>query len=542
MLGSYRSIGNHFSMGRSTIGAVLKQTGKNASKESLLLNEYSYVRLNSNDQKGFKVFQFISVISIVGFVVLMAIYMIKPVTIDFPEDQETIISIDQQMEEQRVFGDTLEDKMTNEDNVNTCNDSCNFELVESIPCDMAYETNSTTMKPLYQAWMGLLNMTQERIHVASYYWSLKGEDINVNDSSSEQGEDILKKFESLLMENVSVYIATSLPTLAVNSTDLKVLKEKGAHVRRINFGHLTKGVLHSKFWIVDMKHMYIGSANMDWRSFSQVKEVGAVIYNCSCLAKDLWKTFRTYWDLGHANATVPSSWPSNYSTKINKYRPLEVQFNGTLTTAYFSASPPAFCPKGRTPDLISIIDVINDAEEYVYVSVMEYFPTTRFSHPAKYWPDIDNALRRVAFNHNVQIRLLISCWLHTDPSMFHYLQSLRALSDPHTNITIDVKIFIVPVLNHTNIPFGRVNHNKYMVTDKVAYVGTSNWSKDYFSTTAGVGLIINQMSTDPQRKKPVIQEQLKNLFERDWNSKYSVNMEDLHGQKDCVWEEELSYL
>uniref|UniRef100_A0A8C4XX64 spleen exonuclease n=1 Tax=Gopherus evgoodei TaxID=1825980 RepID=A0A8C4XX64_9SAUR len=423
-----------------------------------------------------------------------------------------------------------------------CNCHCSFELVESIPYDMPYETNSTTVKPLYQAWMGLLNMAQERIHVASYYWSLTGEDTHVNDSSSEEGEDILKKFESLLMENVSVYIATSLPTLAVNSTDLKVLKKKGAHVRRVNFGHLTKGVLHSKFWIVDMKHMYIGSANMDWRSFSQVKEVGAVIYNCSCLANDLWKTFRTYWDLGHANATIPSPWPSNYSTKINKCRPLDVQFNGTLTTAYFSASPPAFCPKGRTHDLISIIDVINDAEEYVYISVMEYFPTTRFRHPAKYWPDIDNALRRVAFNHNVQIRLLISCWLHTDPSMFHYLQSLRALSDPHTNITIDVKIFIVPVLNHTNIPFGRVNHHKYMVTDKVAYIGTSNWSKDYFSNTAGVGLIVNQTSTDPQRKKPVIQEQLKNLFERDWNSKYSVNMEDLHGQKDCAWEEGLSYL
>uniref|UniRef100_A0A674JGY0 Uncharacterized protein n=1 Tax=Terrapene triunguis TaxID=2587831 RepID=A0A674JGY0_9SAUR len=71
---------------------------------------------------------------------------------------------------------------------------------------------------------------------------------------------------------------------------------------------------------------------------------------------------------------------------------------------------------------------------------------------------------------------------------------------------------------------------------------TSNWSKDYFSNTAGVGLIVNQTSTDPQRKKPVIQEQLKNLFERDWNSKYSVNMEDLHGQKDCAWEEGLSYL
>lgn len=63
-----------------------------------------------------------------------------------------------------------------------------------------------------------------------------------------------------------------------------------------------------------------------------------MIYNCSCLAKDLWKTFSTYWDLGHANATIPSPWPLNYSTHINKHHPLEVEFNGILTKAYFSVS------------------------------------------------------------------------------------------------------------------------------------------------------------------------------------------------------------
>lgn len=33
---------------------------------------------------------------------------------------------------------------------------------------------------------------------------------------------------------------------------------------------LTTGVLHTKFWVVDKKHVYIGSANMDWRSLTQV--------------------------------------------------------------------------------------------------------------------------------------------------------------------------------------------------------------------------------------------------------------------------------
>lgn len=63
---------------------------------------------------------------------------------------------------------------------------CSFELVENVPYDLPFEINSTAAKPLYQAWMRLLDLAQEKVHVASYYWSLTGKDIGVNDSSSKQ--------------------------------------------------------------------------------------------------------------------------------------------------------------------------------------------------------------------------------------------------------------------------------------------------------------------------------------------------------------------
>lgn len=56
----------------------------------------------------------------------------------------------------------------------------------------------------------------------------------------------------------------------------------------------------------------------------------------------------------------------------------------------------------------------------------------------RYWPTIDNALRRAAFNHRVDVRLLVSCWAYTDPAMLHYLRSLRALNNPHAHISVDV--------------------------------------------------------------------------------------------------------
>lgn len=36
---------------------------------------------------------------------------------------------------------------------------------------------------------------------------------------------------------------------------------------------VTGGIVHTKLWVVDQKHLYIGSANMDWRSLSQVQQL-----------------------------------------------------------------------------------------------------------------------------------------------------------------------------------------------------------------------------------------------------------------------------
>ncbi|XP_007473521.1 5'-3' exonuclease PLD4 [Monodelphis domestica] len=489
-------------------------------------------------------FQIIGVLSVTWLLAVVFMYFLRPAILP------PVLNLEVEKEEDLLYrpwgnektfteegqsnGGELEEKEVEEEAWSSV-DACKFVLVESIPEDLPYLPARPAAQPLIQSWMELLDSAQDSVHVASFYWSLTGSDIGVNDSSSQPGEELLEKLETLLARNVSLTIATSDPTLALNSTDLEVLMGKGAQVRKIPMKHLTQGVLHSKFWIVDMKHVYLGSANMDWRSLTQVKELGIVIYNCSSLAHDLEKTFQTYWILGAPGATIPKHWPQNYSTNINWHQPLQGTLDGMVTTAYFSASPPVLCPKGRTRDLGALLSLIRDAKDFLYASVMEYFPTSRFQHPFKYWPVIDNALREAAFNRHVPIRLLISCGKNSDPSMFPYLRSLQALTNPQANVTIDVKIFIIPVGNHSNIPFSRVNHSKYAVTEKKAYVGTSNWSEDYFTNTAGVGVIVNQSSSDPQHPAPTIQDNLRGIFERDWQSPYAISLEKLPGQQDCVW-------
>ncbi|XP_077394284.1 5'-3' exonuclease PLD4 isoform X2 [Festucalex cinctus] len=447
----------------------------------------------------------------------------------------------------------LERPQASSPNHNVSMDQCRMVLVESIPQHVQYKANVTFGVPLEKAWKELLSVATENLEVVSFYWTLTGQDIKINSSSDRAGREILAQLQSLPSRNVSVRVVTSLPSLNTNSTDLKILQEKGArcgfeitpsfspssssagvHVRKVNFGRLTNGVLHSKFWIVDRQHVFIGSANMDWRALSQVKELGMVVYNCSSLATDLYKIFLSYWMMGESNSSVPESWPPIFDTDINKEHPLLVKEDNVTSRIYIAGSPPSFCPESRTKDLEAIVSIMSEAQHFIDVAVMDYSPTVRFQHPKRYWPMIDNAIRAAAFERRVKVRMLISCSPNSFPGMLPFLQSLASLNRVIDHISIQIKFYVLPVGNETHIPFSRVNHNKYMVTDKVAYIGTSNWDGDYFVSTAGVGLVISQHAPHSIWKKEAVQAQLQMVFNRDWYSEYAVNLNDLGHHPDCA--------
>lgn len=138
---------------------------------------------------------------------------------------------------------------------------------------------------------------------------------------------------------ITIRIAQSAPTKSSPNIDTEILaKRKAAMVRSVNFPRLLNGgVLHTKLWVVDDAHMYIGSANMDWRSLMQVKELGVLLTNCSCLVKDVSKIFNVYWDMGKDDARIPPAWPKTYATKFNITNPLTVNFNEEYKmNTYFS--------------------------------------------------------------------------------------------------------------------------------------------------------------------------------------------------------------
>ena len=72
----------------------------------------------------------------------------------------------------------------------------------------------------------------------------------------------------------------------------------------------------------------------------QVKELGAVVYNCSCLAQDMAKVFEVYWYLGEDSATIPRQWPPELKTIYSNYRPMNLRLNNTKAEVYISVSLP----------------------------------------------------------------------------------------------------------------------------------------------------------------------------------------------------------
>lgn len=78
--------------------------------------------------------------------------------------------------------------------------------------------------------------------------------------------------EAGLDRGIRIRVAQNQPSPSAPDQDTLELEKLGvAIVRNLDFSRLVgAGILHTKLWVVDNKHFFVGSANMDWRSLTQV--------------------------------------------------------------------------------------------------------------------------------------------------------------------------------------------------------------------------------------------------------------------------------
>jgi len=428
-----------------------------------------------------------------------------------------------------------------------CYRSCRLELVESLPEDLTF---SHTVKPAvgstHESWTKLIRIAEKRITMAAYKSSFRGKHVLDQEyrSAAKLGDDIYDLLKSAsLQRGVRLEAVENYPPKdRGDNEDASALSELGLlERRRLNIGRLFRGgggVMHSKFLLSDDKHFYLGSANFDWRSLNQKMELGVHAEDCPCLANDLRILYDAYWaaaneDNDQEQQLNPGSLFQDLPALTSKSNPLIIRVGDADTEVHLAASPRQLIGQKREWDLEAIVNIIDEAKDRLRIHVMDYVPMFTYQKPRKFWPVIDDAIRRAVIDRGVRVKFLTAA-LHFAPESLYALRSLQLLGNAVSNGgKVDVKILNIPAVTATHRAFARERrtHRKFVLNDDTLLIGTSNWSGDYFVNTTGVAIVMRQRlrgTTDEstqQQQQPLI-DQAEQLFERDWNSIYASDLDE----------------
>lgn len=391
---------------------------------------------------------------------------------------------------------------------------CDYHLVGTTPEELDFNSQlSFEMQPTHEALLQLINEATESIKIASFYIQLSAEAEFANLTSTQPGKKVLEALEAAIHERkvrVEIILGQVDPSWT-NQEDLRRLREAGAHIYVFNVRDITGGVQHAKFVITDDAHLYLGSANMDWRSLTQVEELGVHFENCRPLANDLVKIFES-WIVAVKLHAIPESIPESLHTEISKESPLTLMMDNSPTDVYLSASPKEFSGVGnkRTNDIDALVDTLAKAKKFAYISVMKY---TAFAYKGPHWPVIENAMKAAA-DRGVDVKLMVSKSAFKRNDLNNY-RSLNSYKGQGTG-KIELKSLAIPTKDPVlaRIPHARVSHSKYIVSDNSLYLGTSNFEQGYFTRTCGVSISITPKSSIDN----TIVDHVKQLFLRDYLS------------------------
>jgi phospholipase D3/4 len=459
----------------------------------------------------------------------------------------------------------------------------NAFLVESIPNGMESLEGTKGVRYTKNVLTDLTNKAKETIDMTAMYWTLKP-NAERPDEAGFTEEQFLE-----MGGNYGRALSDALVNAAKRGIKIRILQSPGfegngekqeidelvmyknhVEVRQINMEDwYDGGIMHQKIWVFDNRDIYLGSANMDWRSLTQVKEMGIVLEDQPDFAKDVTHYFDGWWHVAsmetpkketvfdHASGftrTVPAWSPlvseekripspldvEELRTYYNMENPMPLMFNGQQTEAFITGCPIEFCAPGRTYDGDALVKTIMGAQKSICISVMDFVPVSLFrgkldratgkavingqTATAAWWPMLFNTLIHAVITNGSHVRLLISKWKYTSSIMEPFLRALKETASAgranySTNCgSLEIRLFYVPGWHSTLGPFRlypghtRVNHSKYIVTDQRLNIGTSNMTWDYFTNTAGTSFNSNH---------PGLVKKLQEIFDRDWESEYA---------------------
>ena len=366
-----------------------------------------------------------------------------------------------------------------------------FELVETAPIETTLD--HVELRDTHEVWPEMIAAARTSLDLGHFYAS------NVPGSRLEAS---IVSIEQAARRGVRVrFLGDKRFAQTYPDTLARLGAVEGIEVRILDLSAHTGGVLHAKYMIADGREVFVGSQNFDWRALEHIQELGLRVVDAG-VARAVGDIFDIDWRIASGSDSIEASTPPDptysFPTTIG-----EGDDAVRLTPVF---SPKDLLADPELWDLPRIVEIIDTAQHDVRLQLLRYRASGR---DGSYFDAIENALRR-ADARGVEVRMLLADWSKSKGTI-EGLQSLQAL--PH----ITVKLSTIPQWSGGFIPFARVIHAKYLVSDgRRAWLGTSNFSEDYFFKSRNVGFVIDGRA---------LAAQLEGFFEDGWTSSYAETVD-----------------
>ena len=363
------------------------------------------------------------------------------------------------------------------------------ELVETRPIETAL--GNPSLPSALGTWIELIEGAQRSIDLEQFYLSTW---------PHEPMDDVLEALGAAVKRGVRVRLLLDAGMYRTYPRAADSLaKVPGFAVRLVDFRRIAGGIQHSKYFLVDGETTFLGSQNFDWRALKHIHELGVRIRDPR-VTNDFQHVFELDWEMGTPIGQVPDTTRVAHAAQVTHgpgtlpYR--IVQAPGDTVLLWPSWNPRRFVPDTTLWDLDVLVRTLDRARHEVVLQVLSYSLGDRRLRD----DSLDRALRRAAAR-GARVRLIVSDW-EMGSSGLEALQQLTRVPG------IEVRLSTVPEWSGGYIPFGRVEHCKYVVVDTLwTWVGTSNWSPDYFH--ASRNLAVTMMNR-------AIARDARTIFETSW--------------------------
>jgi phosphatidylserine/phosphatidylglycerophosphate/cardiolipin synthase-like enzyme len=361
------------------------------------------------------------------------------------------------------------------------------EIVESIPLETVLD--NPDIRNTREVWLEMIHGARQTLDIEQFY---------ISNAPGEALDTILTAIGEAGARGVRVRLIVDSRMFRTYPEPATTLgRSPGISLRVMDFGKAGGGIQHAKYIIADDREVFIGSQNFDWRALSHIHELGIRIADAGA-ARTFGRVFAIDWtlaaEIGKLTPPEPSAEPVTSPFRI----PFAAGDTALMEPTW---SPARWSPDSIHADESALLRLIDGAREHLFLQFLTYSVSDRSGGP---YTVIDSALRRAA-QRGVEVRLIVADWEKGTPAE-------KSLADLASVPNISVRFSVIPDWSGGYIPFGRVEHCKYVTADGTRFwLGSANCERNYFHASRNVGVACEH---------PALTRTLERIFTRSWDGPY----------------------